>query len=85
MHLYDSMKNVQYKENRRRDESGELGRGCSKSLRTGRKVVDPPEVLYEQSPGPGSFSFVKCEAYPALGCGIRAEAYLKLPSLRKSV
>lgn len=67
-----------------RGESGELGRGCSRSLPTGSEVAHPPEMLYEQSLGPGSFSFVKCEAWLVLGCEVRAEAFLKLPSLRKS-
>ena len=84
MHLYAGMKNIQYKESRMGAESGELGRGCSRSLPTGSEVAGPPEMLYEQSLGLGSFSFVKCEAYLILGCEVRAEALLKLPSLRKS-
>ena len=78
------MKNVQYKANRMRDKSRELGRGCSRSLPTGSEAADPPEMLYEQSLGPGSFRFVKCEAQLVLGCEVRAEALLKLPSLRQS-
>ena len=85
LHLYASMKNVQHEENRMREKSRELGRGCLRSLPTKSEAVDPPEMLYEPSLGLGFFSFVKCEACLVFGCEVRAEASPTLPFLRKSV
>lgn len=82
--LYASVKNVQYKESRMRDESRELGRGCLRHVPPGSEVADPPELLHGRSLGLWSFSFVRSEAYLALRCEVRAEALLELPSFRKS-
>lgn len=49
--LYASVKNVQYKESRMRNESRELGRGCLRPVPTEGEVADPPELLHDQSLG----------------------------------
>lgn len=49
--LCASVKNVQYKESRMRDESRELGRACLRHVPTGGEDADPPEQLHDQSLG----------------------------------